>query len=69
MSNKVVITNDPTFNEDIDDNILHPVLTAFEVGIYKMGYKVTDDVSDAMFAKMEELLADLFPNSDYRNYN
>ena len=64
-----VISSEVIHNEDIDAEIVNPAMEAFERGIHKLGFKVTDEISDRMFDLLDDLLNEMFPNSDYRNYN
>lgn len=64
------ITEDLLYVEDIDRELFIPAMDVIEDGIKKLGFKVSDDLSDAIFEVIEKLVyVDLFPATDYRNYN
>jgi hypothetical protein len=67
--NPFPLTQEVTYIEDIDTNILIPALDAVEAGIEKLGFKVTDEMSDEILEHLELLIDRMIPNTDYKNYN
>jgi hypothetical protein len=67
--NPFPLTQEVTYIEDIDTNILIPALDAVEAGIEKLGFKVTDEMSDEILEHLDILFDRMFPNTDYKNYN
>jgi hypothetical protein len=67
--NPFPLTQEVTYIEDIDNNILIPAMDAVEAGIEKLGFKVTDEMSDEILEHLDILFDRMFPNTDYKNYN
>lgn len=63
------LTNEFFYKEDVDDNVLMPTINEIEEKLLKSGLVLTDEQSDIIFNAVENLVYNLIPNVDYRNYN